>query len=176
MSPIPLGILAAAGAGGAGAFDLLASSVGDGSFSEVTFDNIPSGYSHLQLRWTAMQTSSSSTLGVRLNNDSGGNYTYQRIVGTGSVSTALFTGQTSYNLSGVNSSANVINTGYMDLLDFSHASKNTTSRTTLVDSNRHIYLTGGVWDDTSPVTSIKIFNNPSNNFTTQSVFSLYGRA
>ena len=101
--PIPLGILAVAGAGaagGGGAFDLLETTVLGSDTASVTFSNLNtySAYKHLQIRLVARSTNASASRSVRIqfNGDTASNYAYHYLLGDGSsVSSDASTSQTS---------------------------------------------------------------------------------
>jgi hypothetical protein len=63
-----------------GGFTLIATATLS-SATGVQFSSIPSGYKHLLVRWDGMWASSATgVLQVRLNNNSGSNYQYRRVV------------------------------------------------------------------------------------------------
>lgn len=76
MSPIPLGILAAAGAGGGSAMELIASVTTSGNTSTVAFNNISQDYTHLYMT-TSWAIDNNGELALQVNNDTNGNnYNY----------------------------------------------------------------------------------------------------
>jgi hypothetical protein len=183
--PIPLGVLAVAGAGGAGggsSFDLLETTIVGTPTSSVTFSSLGSysAYKHLQIRAT-VQGSDSAFLRIHLNNTSGGtSYAAHRLQGDGSsVSGQNNTGNDRMVLASLPTTGNESNTfmGWVvDVLDFSSSSKNTTVRVLAGNaqaSYRRIGLYSGLWADTSAVTSI-ILSPATGTLATNSRFSLYG--
>jgi hypothetical protein len=187
--PIPLGILAVAGAGGgaaASAFDLLETTTLGTATASVTFSslNTYSDYKHLQIRMTVRNASTSSSIRnilVRFNSDSGNNYGTHRLFGDAtSVASAGLTGNDSALASNVipdnNLTTGAFGAGVIDILDFSNTSKNTTIRTLGgVDtaSISRITLSSSVWLNTAAVTSITL-SSSLNNLLSASRFSLYG--
>jgi len=177
-----LGILnsQAAAAGGAGAYDLLETTVLASSASSVTFTGLGSysDYTHLQIRYVTQATSTSDIF-LRMNADTGSNYAYHWLQGTGStVSSVGASSQNHIRVFGAdaNPGGDVFAPGVIDILDFSSSSKNTTTRTLAgrnATANR-IFLLSGLYNDTSAVTSISLTEGSTGNFVTGSRFSLYG--
>lgn len=181
MSPIPLGILALAGAGAAGAYDLLETQVLSSSAASVTFTGLGSysDYKHLQIRVTTRATTSGqNSYYMTFNNDTGNNYAYHRLFGDGSsVSSAastsqpyIYAGRMAESTDGADEFAATVT----DILDFNNANKNTTVRllTGHTAGGVRIGLISGLWDDTSAVTEIDL--TTFSNFEVGSRFSLYG--
>lgn len=182
MSPI-LGILASQISGHlwspTGAYDALASvTVGSGGASSINFAGIPTGYKHLQVRWTALTSASYSDLAFRFNSDSGNNYTFHGIEGNGaSVSGSNYgtsLNNTPIGIGGASSSIPAV--GVMDLLDYANTNKYKTARSLFgTDSNGagYIIMRSGLWLNTSSVSTITI-SVPSGTINQYSSFALYG--
>lgn len=184
MSLIPLGILAASGAGGGGAFESIATATGTGSSGTITLNSIPAGYQHLQLRWKA-RTTESQTEGYfigRFNNDSGTNYMgIHYLFGDGSsrYAGAGSTGQTAMVLerpSGADATSGVMGVGIMDLLDYANTSKYKTVRTFCgIDNNGNgtVWLYSNLYNSTSAISRIDLIT-ASGSWTSDTQFALYG--
>ena len=92
-----LGILASSITGGlvtdAGAmFPIRSYVVPSGGAASVTFDSIPSTYTHLQIRYIVQQKTGAggaNGIDVRFNDDSGSNYNVHRLVGNGSAASEI---------------------------------------------------------------------------------------
>jgi len=179
--PIPLGVLAVAGAGGGAggnAYELLETiSVGT-AVASVEFTNVNtnygSTYQHLQIRLTSQPVADGATLWAQLNSDTASSYNHHWLYGQGSAVT-----------SGNGATANGVlfggiagfrNTHFMaavmDILDPFETTKNTTTRT-LAGSSHEIDLTSGLWRNTNAITTIKIYWTGT-NMSAGSRFSLYG--
>lgn len=188
--PIPLGILAVAGAGAgaAGAYDLLETTVLSSNTASVTFSSLGSysAYKHLQLRIVARDTNSFAStirdLNMRFNGDSGTNYFGHELIGDPS-----WPGVFSQNLGNTSriraratiddsATANVYVASIWDILDFNNTSKNKTVRilsgTNQGNNDARIVLTSGAWNNTAAITSITITG--ADQHKTGSRFSLYG--
>lgn len=185
---IPIGILAASGAGGgAGAFDLLETTVLTSSASSVTFSGLGaySDYKHLQIRMLIKSTSTSyDRLKVNLNNDTSGSYVSHYLRGNGAGVTSGNSGASQIamyeiaHFTGTLSSDTVQFTPVIfDLLDFASSNKNSTVRALSgykpSTGTSYVNLTSGAYINTAAVTTIGL-SCQGLNFQTGSRFSLYG--
>lgn len=192
MSPIPLGIWATAGAGGAaaGSFELISTAYGTGSSDTITFSSIPQDYKHIQFRCVVKNNANSGAVdwGIRINNQSVTAYRGHRLRGT---TAAVQSGDTGggttdriYITEGITGST----TGYtdiytgsiIDILDYSSTVKNSTVRLfggtvqTSGGQNR-VYLQSGMIDGTGAVSTITFVpSSAGQNITSASRISLYG--
>jgi len=177
---IPLGILAAAGGAVAvGSYDLIATANGTGSSGTITFSSILQDYEHLQIRYTAKNSSTAVDINVRMNGATGSVYARHSLLGNGSTaSSTAVTSQTSIPM--VDSMASSTTTGLtsagvIDILDYKNTSKNTTLRALYGQTGNinRVFLTSGLYNATTAVTSLD-FITASGNFATVTRFSLYG--
>jgi hypothetical protein len=185
--PIPLGVLAVAGAGaagGGGSFDLLETTLISTNTASITFSSLGSysNYKHLQIRATTRSATGDST-GITFNSDTGNNYARHALYGDGDgVYNSTQTSAANIRLlqqpvisTGV---ANAFGGMVLDILDFSNSSKNTTIRAFYGKNDGsfddYIMLTSGFWNNTAAVTSITLTSITSGNYVAGSRFSLYG--
>lgn len=181
MTPISLGIFASANQSAAAtSYESIATvTVGSGGAASVDFTSISSTYSHLQIRHINSAGSSSGTdsLLIRLNSDSGSNYTYHVLYGNGTSALAsAATSQTSAAVSQASLSSTIFAGGIIDILDYANTNKYKTLRgLSGVDFNGSgvIALESSVWMNTAAVTSINIRRNGA-NLNQYSHFALYG--
>lgn len=180
---IPIGFFGSGAA--AGAYELISTTVLGSNTSSVTFTNGSwSTYKHLQIRATARITRSdvnSGSIGLRFNADSGSNYAFHYLQGTGTsvqsgestTQSQIFAGVTSGGLSG----SGVFGATVIDVLDFG-GTKNKTIRSftgTHDGSTNNVALRSGVWLSTAALTSITVSEfSGSYAFLAGSRFSLYG--
>jgi hypothetical protein len=166
------------GAGGAagGSFESIATLTGDGTATSLTFSSIPSSYKHLQIRAITKDTSGEE-VGIRYNGDTGTNYSHHYIRSFGPSASGSAT-QSRINFMGITiSTANVMGATIIDLHDYASSTKYKTVRAFMGyenNSSGSIYLSSGLWQDTSAVTSLTLLNIGGVAFTTTTVFSLYG--
>ena len=181
--PIPLGVLAVAGAGAAGggnSFDLLETTVLGTDTTSVTFSGLGSysAYKHLQIRLVARESVAADQGGVvvQFNADTGNNYYNHALEGNGSSVSSLGFDSTSirtFSALGNTSTASAFGAGVLDILDFSSSSKRTTLRALTYGWYGYIYLSSGLWNNTAAITSIRLAG-VYGGFKTGSRFSLYG--
>jgi len=183
MSPFPLGILAASGAGVAGTYELLETTVLTSSASSVSFTGLGAytEYKHLQIRMVAQNSGSSpDSIIATFNSDTANNYATHRLFGTGSsVISDDFINRANIfcGLSNDPNPTDAFGASVLDILDFSSTSKNTTTRAlygTSEPTSPQIALTSGLYNSTNAITSIEFANGGGTNFATGSRFSLYG--
>ena len=183
-----LGVLQAQAAGaappvGVAAFDLLETQVLASSAASVTFSSLSTyaaDYQHLQLRMVSAQTvgSSGAAINLRFNSDTGANYSYHGLFGSGSSvgsyagtsTTALFAGISAGNTAGTN----IFGASVCDLLDVFSSSKYKTTRALEGSVPGEIGIMSGNWRNTAAVSSITILGDGGGSFKQFSRFSLYG--
>jgi hypothetical protein len=182
MSLLPLGLLSQGGGGGAaGAFELIESQVLAATATSVTFSSIPQTYKHLQVRFTSRFTDAftSSNFSFRVNGDTAANYASHRITNQSASISAdnLSATSTPYLgfMPGGSTTANTFNSGIIDLLDYTSTVKTKTFKAFIgSESSSRMSIAGGLWNNTSAVTSLT-FREPSGlTLAIGCRFSLYG--
>jgi hypothetical protein len=165
--------------------------VGSGGTSSASFDSIPNTYKHLQIRWIARSnypgSSNIISMFLRLNGDSGSNYSWHYInadpptLSAGGVANAGSILVSYLPASGYTSG--MFGTGVIDILDYNKTSTYKTVRTFGgCDTNNTggekgiVSFSIGNWRSTSAISSITLANasDLSNGLTQYSEFSLYG--
>lgn len=177
---IPLGILAAVGAGGGadtGAYELISTTILSSTSASITFSSIPNTYRHLQIR-TVTNAGSGSSAQLKLNNSSGP-FTDHSVEANGiSVGSSASVNSNAYiNAMVPGVSSNVFGPGITDILDYNSTVKYPVVRLLSGKSNDGssdlIRLTSGFNPNSlTPVTSL-VIGHP-NSFNAGSRFSLYG--
>lgn len=156
------------------------------SGSSVTFSSIPSTYQSLQIRALVNGTYTSSaisgTLSIRLNGDSGSNYTQHSLTGNGA--TASATGATADNKALAiqcvpygSSFTNFFGGAIIDIHDYASTTRNKTIRAFGgADGNGsgNIDLDSSLWLNTAAVSSITVFISSVLTFSSGTTFALYG--
>lgn len=154
--------------------------VGSGGSSTVTFSSIPSTYKHLQIRSITKGTGAEDGVLMYFNGDTGSNYNFHGLYGTGSAVGAEG-GGTRANIPleqrAVDSSAtSVFAGGVLDILDYANTSKNKTTRS-LAGYDRNgsgfIAMGSGLWMSTAAINSIT-FITSATSFAEYTTFALYG--
>jgi len=182
MLPSLIGVIASSGgAAVAGDFESIATvNVGSGGSATVTFTSIPSTYQHLQIRGITKSTASSSDfLYLRVNSDTGTNYSSHRIQGDGSSAAAFgFANQDQcwFGFAAGTSNTNIFGATVLDILDYANTNKNKTMRALHgVDYNGSGTVFApfsNAWYSTSAITSITIYG--ASDIGQYSSFALYG--
>jgi len=184
MSFMLLGILnsQASGGGGASAYDLLETTTLTSTASSVTFSGLGSysDYAHLQIRAVVRsnRSSVSDNLDIQINSDTGNNYAYHSIVGTGGTVFGEPAGATNKirtepPIPASTDPANTFSARIIDILDFSSSSKNTTTTSLQGSYPRGIGVTSGGWDNADAVTLLTLIAQ-SGSFVSGCRFSLFG--
>ena len=160
--------------------------VGSGGASSITFSSIPSTYTHLQIRGLTRATSSdtASQSQMRINGDSGNNYTLHDLYGTGSTVGAESGFGSGYNYmfgldrtTAANSTANTFGTFIMDIVDYTNTNKYKTVKSLSgYDANGagQVKVWSSLWLNTSAITSLVISPQDGSNYAQYSSFALYG--
>jgi hypothetical protein len=164
-----LGILAqdVAGAGGGTSYESIATANLGGTQATITFDNISSSYTHLQLRGIARvgggSSGGSENIYLRFNSDTGSNYSFHYMYGDGSSSASGSGANQSLILAGKPAAGGDISNNFgafvTDILDYTNSNKHTTVRTlTGIDNNSNgvLFFSSGVWRNTNAVTRIDL--------------------
>jgi hypothetical protein len=139
-----------------------------------TFSSIPSTYTDLIIISNHGVSTATANFYVRVNGDSGNNYSYTRLKGNGS--TASSDRGSSFNrivFDGDGASTSRTN---VNVINFENYANTTTNKTIFGRSNDSTYSTAalvGLWRSTSAITSITI-GIDGHNFIVGSTFTLYG--
>lgn len=157
--------------------------VGAGGASSITFTSIPSGYTHLQVRFTARGTIAdvNSDIYCWLNGDTTqSKYARHYLRGNGTTASAggsaASTTAIAGTMTGANSTSNIFGVGVIDILDYTNTNKYKTTRSFSGEDQNgsgNIWLFSNVFMDTSIISSLTIVPQ-SNNFAQYSSFALYG--
>ena len=192
--PIPLGVLAVAGAGAAraaGVFDLLETQTTTSTVSEIEFTNISqySTYKHLQIRAVIEPNATNiNSFRMRINGDTGSNYAWHRLWkpfnsttvssdSGASQTNILFTQSIYYNTS--------VPPIICDIPDAFSTNKNKVIRVISGSARGDIggdqlrdtvNLISGLWMSTNAIDSIKIYENSGYLWKIGTRISLYGLA
>lgn len=150
----------------------------------ITFDNIPQGYKHLQLRSISrLNVSDTGTeiTGINFNGDTGANYARHGVYGNSTVGANANASQTTSNSGQIiqrSTNTSVFSVGVMDILDYSSGNKFKTIRNlTGGDDNTAggwVGFYSGLWMNTAPITKIVLTPSAAINYGVNSRFSLYG--
>ncbi len=152
-------------------------SVGAGGSSSISFTSIPSTFKHLQIRGLTLSSSPNNNIIVRFNSDSGANYSYHALNGTGSVAESYGAANSTFTSAGYSGGTSNGSVFVYDILDYTNTNKYTTIRSLGgIDQNGsgYINLHSGNWRNTAAISTITITHGASVNFNQYSQFALYG--
>jgi hypothetical protein len=182
---IPLGFLA--GSGGIAFesdYELIQTQILGSTTASVTFDvsTFASTYKHLQIRMVARDNRAVDVNNTffRFNSDTGTNYSYHLLAGTGSsvisdsgVSQDFGVAGTSIGTSGI---SNSFSPSVLDILDPFSTTKNKTTRSLsgVNSSASQVRVWSSNWRSTASVTSLNLFPSSGASFIAGSRFSIYG--
>ena len=184
-----VGIIASSGgaAGGGAAYESIATTTLGSTTSTINFTGIASTYVALQLRYIARDASAGTadaSILLRLGNgsaDSGSNYAYHYLEGTGAVVSATGAAtQTSVILAGAcvegGATANIFASGIIDIHDYASTTNYKTVRS-IHGNDRNgsgrVLLESGLWMSTSAVNYLRVTKSGT-GFAAGSTFALYG--
>jgi hypothetical protein len=161
--------------------------VGSGGAANVEFTSIPATYTHLQIRGITQSnraTFSRDEFAMTFNSDTGTNYSWHSIYGSGTSASSQkettinrILGQDCVGANGWWGNA------VIDILDYANTNKNKTVRFLAgLDTNNAgvdgyngaLVFTSGNWRNTNAITSIKFAPTSGTQFNQYSHFALYG--
>jgi len=140
--------------------------------ASITFSSIPSTYTDLVIVVNGIMSASENSLGMRVNGDTGSNYSSTAVYGDGvSAASLRQTSDTKMYLGRATSANNSTSLIYVQ-----NYSNTTTNKTVLSRGNSTaiVMATVSLWRSTAAITSITVSDYSSANFNTGSTFSLYG--
>ena len=182
--PIPLGVLAVAGAGGGGltaTYELISTSSPSDNTSSVTFSSLDTTtYKHFQIRFLVRAQSGSGGLVFRMNGNTGANYFNHNLRANGSsIASGNNLSRTSLYLGNLEqgSSTGNFTIGVLDILDASSTNKIRTIRCfygTPDSTGNEVGLISGAFNSTAALTSFTFLFESSNTFNSATRISLYG--
>jgi hypothetical protein len=152
--------------------------------ASVEFANLAtkyaSTYQHLQVRMVSRATTAASedNLIMRFNGDSGSNYHYHNLFGTGSAVNSNASGSVTFiqpaSMVGSSFTASGYGVNVIDILDPFETTKNTTTKALagFTGSLNRVFLSSGAWFNTAALNSISFANNGT--FASGSRISIYG--
>ena len=163
-----------------GDFESIATVTVGSSTATVSFTSIAADWQHLQLRLFPRAAVNNGIL-IKINSDTGSNYSRHRLVGNGSTvaasGSATQTISYLFNGMGVPSQSNIFGASVVDILDYANANKYKTIRALSgYDANGSggIEINSTLWQSTSAITRIDLTMDGATTFEQYSHFALYG--
>ena len=159
-------------------YDKIATTTLGSSASSITFSSIASSWTDLRIVWTFQSVSASNYPYLQFNSDTGANYSYTTLYGTGTTAGS----QNSYNNNGaylISYAAASTSQWQMQTIDiFSYAGSTykTLLNTYSGDTNGGGLVSNGInlWRSTAAINSIKLFFDAGGNMPSGTTATLYG--
>jgi len=146
------------------------------SVGTVDFSSLGS-YTDIRIVIFTRQAAGSATdIRIRFNSDTGTNYSFTELYGTGAAAASASTSNASYIAAGLTRNvANIWNATTVDIFNYAGATNKTVLTTDASESNGsgYVWRKVGLWRSTSAITTITVSLN-SGNFATGTTISLYG--
>ena len=166
-----------------GSMDAISSVSLSSAQSSVEFNNIPSTYTHLQVRLVARSGSGSSNdsyMNLTFNSDANSNYASHQLFSDGSASGSnAFANQTViyiHRIPGGSTNSSTFGAVILDILDYANTNKYKIVRTLGgwdASGSGRISISSGLWQSNSAITRIML-TPEAGNFPQYSQFTLYG--
>jgi hypothetical protein len=140
------------------------------SASSVTFSSIPATYRDLIFVFSGTAVSTTG-LGLRFNSDTGSNYNYVQMYGTGSLTFSNTQSGTSLDIGVIGSGQS---DNHLQIMDYSATDKHKTILARVnSESWANIRAAAGRWANTSAINNIQVIGTGA-NFAAGLTLSLYG--
>jgi hypothetical protein len=139
--------------------------------SSVTFSSIPSTYTDLIVVFNGASSGGFESVTVRINGDTGSNYSRTLLIGTGTVATSSRASNESSLIIGAMSTTNSNNLWHF--MNYSNTTTNKTALTRVNVSSDTVRANVGLWRNTNAITQLE-FSAATSTFIAGSTFTLYG--
>ena len=168
-----------------GAMDALGVVLLASATADITFNNIPQTYTHLQIRTIVRGTTSGSDAwyNVNFNSDTTtSNYNMHYLLGNGTSASSAYLSGADGNIFGramgsASGADNNFAPNIHDILDYTNTNKNKVTRSFSGQDNNNtrnlIMLSSSLWRNTAAISTIRLIAT-SGNFSQNSLFALYG--
>jgi hypothetical protein len=147
------------------------------SAASVTFSDIPATYTDLVIVCFAKSTGAASSAGgtLRLNSDTGSNYSHTILYGTGSAAASIRGAGDRMRVFGDIPTGEFTATT-IQLMSYANTNVNKTVLSSYADAGALVARIVGLWRSTAAITSVSLFSNDAgaDSFASGSTFSLYG--
>lgn len=155
--------------------------VGAGGATSIDFTTIPSTYTDLVIKLSARYDQSSDNAAyIRFNSDSGSNYSYRYIFGSGSTASSAAASSQIFSNMGISVAssytASTFSNSEIYIPNYAGSTQKSMSGDNVQENNATTAfstLTAGLWTGTAAITSIRLLP-ASGNFVQHSTAYLYG--
>lgn len=172
-----------------GSYELISTTILSSAASSITFSSIPQTYKHLQIRMSTNNTTTSNAISypsLRINGDSGGNYSIHSLNGgyPNGIQAEAGTGRSEIQLGRFFDSYSnlgpMFGAAIVDIPDYANTAKNKTVRAlggavAATNQDAQIRLSSGAWYNTAAINSLTFTHYAyGGNYATGSRISIYG--
>jgi len=162
-------------------YESIASVTASGGETSLTFSSIAGTYASLQIRGISRRNAAGGFAnGLQINSDTGSNYAYHYLRGTGAAAQATGASSQTFIIGTASASAthaaSIFGVTIFDILDYASTTKYKTVRGFGgFDANGSgtIDLASGLWMNTAAITSVSLYAQ-GDAFAAGSTFALYG--
>lgn len=168
----------------ANTYTLIASStLGAGGSTNITFSSIPSTYTDLILKISGRVTETGGVqdIAIQYNNDTGSNYQYKELVGTGSSTSSSTSTTTRHNTIGNanDTTASTFSNIEIYIPNYTDSNQKLSSADAVVENNSpststQLRLQAWKWSGTAAISTIKVYDPAGGNLVQYSSAYLYG--
>lgn len=165
-------------------YTLISSNVLTSSAASVTFSSIPATYTDLVLKCSMRSTESgaANAVFVEFNGSGGTDYSYTRLVGTGSAASSARLNDYSQvvgylNVVASGATSNIFSNTEFYIPNYSVSQNKPFSGFSVTEDNAtdaYAVATAALWRNTATISSIKLTSSGGSNFVSGSSFYLYG--
>jgi hypothetical protein len=157
--------------------------VGSGGIASINFLNIPQNYTDLVIKYSLRVTAASIApdgLGIQFNSDTGSNYKYMQTYGVGgsfgtNAGTVAF--QFGGQIPGSTATASTFGNGEIYIPNYTSVNYKSSSADSVTENNAssaNQNIVANLWNNTAPITSIRLYDLGSTNFVQYSTVHIYG--
>ena len=156
-------------------YDKLATTTLGSNTAQITFSSIDQTYTDLVLIINYKLNAANGNVLVRCNGDTGNNYNYNTMYNNGaSVGSGWGNAFSGLLVGGVVSNSVDESVITLQLQSYANTATYKTGSARGNDAVSSVDRTGCMWKSTAAINSLTILNNASNQFLTNSMFTLYG--
>lgn len=160
--------------------------VGSGGAANIEFTSIPATYTDLAIVCSARNASSGGIdMGMRFNGNTGTNYSYRSVYGSGSsASSGSASSETLFTRAGYSTGSGYTASTFSNVSYYIPNYAGSNNKSISIDgvneqnaTTAYAQLVAGLWSQTSAITSITLYVNSANtsdNFAQYSTATLYG--
>lgn len=158
-------------------YDLIEEKVLGSAQASVTFSSIPGTYKDLVLEMLVGNTTDNWQINVTYNGDTGSNYSYTYLSGSGTAAASGRASSTAYVRAFANNGqpTSLSGTSLFNVFSYANTNVNKTSISRDGSASRGTEAIVGLWRSTSAITSLTL-TNAGNQFLSGSTFRLWGVA